>query len=187
MGQAKSFTPAEFEAVLDYVSSRRHALRNRMLILMSFWAGMRVGEIASLRIEDVVDQRGKVRGEIRLDASQTKGKHARIVFLPTKLRDELQHYADALQLRDRSMPLFMTAGGKAFSANVLTQHFFWLYRKAGIEGSSHSGRRSFLTSLSQKGISIRILASLAGHRSTAVTMRYIDANDDMKRNAVELI
>ena len=188
MGQAKTFTAAELDAVLAFVAARRYALRNRMMILMSFWTGMRVGEIASLCISDVVDARGKVKAEIRLDASQTKGKHPRTVFMPIKLRDELQIYVDPRTQLDRSLPLFMTAGGKPFSANGLTQHFFWLYRKAGIEGaSSHSGRRTFLTRLCQKQISIRVLANLAGHRSTAVTMKYLDANDDMLRNAVEQI
>jgi len=28
---------------------------------------------------------------------------------------------------------------------------------------------------------------LAGHRSVNVTMKYLDANDNMKRNAVEMI
>jgi integrase/recombinase XerD len=36
-------------------------------------------------------------------------------------------------------------------------------------------------------IGARVLVSLAGHRSIAVTQRYIDVNDEMKRNAVELI
>jgi integrase/recombinase XerD len=53
--------------------------------------------------------------------------------------------------------------------------------------SSHSGRKTFLTTLANKGISIHILASLAGHRSIAVTNRYLTANDDLKRNAVELV
>jgi integrase/recombinase XerD len=110
------------------------------------------------------------------------------VFLPEKLREELQRYVDIRGTPDRKQAFFITAGGKPFSANVLTQHFFWLYRKAGIEGaSSHSGRRSFITILASKGIGVRVLASLAGHRSIAVTQKYIDVNDDMKRNAVELI
>jgi len=41
--------------------------------------------------------------------------------------------------------------------------------------------------LAAKGTGVRVLASLAGHRNIQVTMRYIDASDDMKRNAVELI
>ena len=53
--------------------------------------------------------------------------------------------------------------------------------------SSHSGRRSFITNLAGKGIGVRVLASLAGHKSIMVTQQYIDVNDDMKRNAVELV
>ena len=85
-------------------------------------------------------------------------------------------------------PLFITAGRKRFSANVMAQHFHYLFKSAGIAGaSSHSMRRSFLTSLAAKGISVRVLADLAGHRNLQVTMRYLDASDDMKRNAVELV
>jgi integrase/recombinase XerD len=70
----------------------------------------------------------------------------------------------------------------------MAQHFHYLFKHAGIEGaSSHSLRRSFLTALSAKGISVRVLADLAGHRNIQVTMRYLDASDDMKRNAVELV
>jgi integrase/recombinase XerD len=84
--------------------------------------------------------------------------------------------------------LFVTAGSKALKHNGLALNFFWQYRKDGIDGaSSHIGRRSFLTNLVAKCIGGWVLASLAGHRNLAVTMKYIDASDDMKRNAVELI
>jgi integrase/recombinase XerD len=76
---------------------------------------------------------------------------------------------------------------KAFSANTMTQHFFWLYRKAGVNNSSHGGRKTFLTSLANQGISVFVLASLAGHKSISTTQRYITVNDDMKRKAVELV
>jgi integrase/recombinase XerD len=48
-------------------------------------------------------------------------------------------------------------------------------------------RRTFITNLATKGIGVRVLASLAGHRNISVTQKYIDVNDDMKRNAVELV
>lgn len=188
MAQAKTLTQDELNKVLAYIAGRRYALRNRIMLLVSFYAGMRVGEIASLKVGDVMGQDGKVKAEVRLTADQTKGRHPRTVFLPKKLRDELQSYLDVRSVKEQKQPLFVTAGRRAFSANVLTQHFFWLYKRAGLEGaSSHSGRRSFITNLANKGVSVRVLASLAGHRSIAVTQRYIDVNDDMKRNAVELI
>lgn len=65
---------------------------------------------------------------------------------------------------------------------------FWLYKKAGISSASnHSGRRTFITNLANKGVGMRVLASLAGHKSLNTTMIYIDTNDEIKRQAVELI
>ena len=188
MSQAKTLTEQELEQVLAYIATRSYALRNRVMLLTGMWSGMRVGEIASLRVSDAMNANGKVKAEIRLTADQTKGRYPRTVFLPQKLRDELQVYLDMREAKNMDAPLFITAGRKAFSANVLTQHFYWLFKRAGIDGaSSHSMRRSFLTSLAAKGIGVRVLASLAGHRNLQVTMKYIDASDDMKRNAVELV
>ncbi len=70
----------------------------------------------------------------------------------------------------------------------MTQTFYFLYRGAGIQGgSSHSGRRTFITALANKGVSVRLLASLVRHSNISTTQRYIDVNDDMKRRAVELV
>jgi integrase/recombinase XerD len=188
MSQAKTLTPAEIQKVLEYIEPRSYAMRNRVMFLTGLWSGMRVGEIASLRVGDVRNTDGSVRAEIRLTAAQTKGRHPRTVFLPQKLRDELQVYLDLRGMVPATNPLFITGGRKPFSANLMAQHFHYLFKRAGIAGaSSHSLRRSFLTSLAAKGISVRVLADLAGHRNIQVTMRYLDASDDMKRNAVELI
>lgn len=188
MSQAKTLTPAEIQHVLDYIAPRSYPMRNRVMFLTGLWSGMRVGEIASLSVGDVRNTDGSVRAEIRLTAAQTKGRHPRTVFLPQKLRDELQAYLDLRGLVPATNPLFITAGRKRFSANVMAQHFHYLFKRAGIAGaSSHSLRRSFLTSLASKGISVRVLADLAGHRNLQVTMRYLDASDDMKRNAVEMV
>ena len=89
-----------------------------------------------------------------------------------------------------AQPLFCTNRGlrHAFSANTLTQYFHYLYKRAGVAGaSSHSGRKTFITSLASQGISVFVLASLAGHKSISTTQRYVSVNDDMKRRAVELV
>jgi integrase/recombinase XerD len=188
MAQAKTLTPAELNQVLAHIAQHKFALRNRVMLLTGFWSGMRVGEIASLSVGDVMNADCSIKAEIRLTAEQTKGRHPRTVFIPQKLRDELQAYLALRQPLKLEHPLFITAGRKGFTANVMTQHFYWLFKRAGISGaSSHTMRRSFITNLATKGIGARVLASLAGHRSIAVTQKYIDVNDDMKRNAVELL
>lgn len=188
MPQAKTLTPKEMRRVLDSIASNHHAARNRLMLLMTHWAGMRIGEVAALRIEDIRNADGGIRHEIRLDVAQTKGKHARVVFVNDKLHREIVRYLRSIKITDQRQPLFSTQKRAAFSANTLCQTMNAIYRRAGIEGAtSHSGRRSFVTALASKGIGVRVLAALAGHRSIATTQAYIDVNDEMKRSAVELV
>jgi integrase/recombinase XerD len=188
MAQARTLNSRELRRILDHVATRPHAARNRAMLLVTHWAGMRVGEVAALRIGDVVGSDGQMKPEIRLDASQTKGRHGRVVFVPEKLRRELAAYVERLKDRGHGNCLFQTQKREGFSANTLCQTLNAIYRKAGLDGAtSHSGRRTFITTLASKGVSVRVLAALAGHRSLSSTLVYIDANDDMKRAAVELV
>lgn len=188
--QAKTLTQSELRRVLDYIATRKHAVRNRAVLMTTFLSGMRVGEVASLKYSDVVDSSGAIKAEIRLSAAQTKTKEARVVFVSDKLRKELEVYCRCYTPNNPNRKLFYSQKEKSdgFSANTLTQFFHYLYKRVGIEGaSSHSGRRTFITNLANKGIGVRVLMSLAGHRSITTTQAYIDVNDEMKRRAVELV
>ena len=188
MKQAKTLTAQELRQALGHVALSKHALRNRAMLLLTHYAGMRVGEVAALRVGDVLDAAGNVRSELRLEAHQTKGQVGRTVFVNDRLQKELAAYARTLRSKDSTGPFFVTQKRTGFSANTLTQHFGELYARAGLEGAtSHSGRRTFITSLASQGVSVRVLAALAGHRSIQTTQRYIDVNDNMLRNAVELV
>jgi integrase/recombinase XerD len=188
MAQAKTLTERDIKTVLGHISSHKHAARNRAMLLVTHWSGMRVGEVAALVLADVLNADGTIKDEVRLLPEQTKGKHARSVFLGERLRNELAIYVKGVDVSDLQKPLFYTQKRAGFSANTLTQHFHWLYKQAGITGaSSHSGRRSFITNLANKGVGVRVLMALAGHRNISSTQIYIDANDGMKRAAVELL
>ncbi|MBU3638190.1 site-specific integrase [Polynucleobacter sp. AP-RePozz3-80-G7] len=187
--QAKTLTTAELRRVLDYVATRKHSARNRAILLTTHYAGLRVGETASLRFGDVVDAGGNIRNEVHLSAAQTKGGNARTVFINERLRKELEAYIKSYSPTNPLHKLFYSQkkDSDGFTANTMTQFFHYLYRRAGIEGaSSHSGRRTFITNLASKGVGVRVLMSLAGHRNISTTQAYIDVNDDMKRRAVEL-
>jgi integrase/recombinase XerD len=190
MSQAKTLTAQELRRVLDFVATRQHAARNRAMLLMTHYAGMRVGEVAALRVEDVLDKDGNVRNEIRLDAEQTKGNRGRVVVVGDKLRKELVKYLSVHAPANPDYKLFYTQKRmrEGFNANTLTQHFHYLYRAVGIEGaSSHSGRRSFITNLASKGVGVKVLMTLAGHRHIGTTQAYIDVNSNQLRAAVELV
>lgn len=189
MPQAKTLSDRELRIVLAALSVRRHSERNRAMLLFSVWAGMRVGEIASLRCGDVLAADGTVKQQINLSAAQTKGNRGRTVTLGDKLRREVGAYIRSRATCPPSTPLFYSQQGRnGFSANSLCQLFRSFYQLAGIDGAtSHSGRRTYLTNLANKGVGVRVLMALAGHKNMSTTQRYLDLNDDMLVSAANLV
>ena len=49
MTQAATLTQQQLQRVLDYTRTRRHYKRNRVIILLTHYAMLRVGEVAALR------------------------------------------------------------------------------------------------------------------------------------------
>jgi len=190
MRVTKTLTKEEITRVLDYINTRRFSQRNRAMMLLTHLAGLRIGEVACLRWSDVMNLDGTVKDEIRLLPDMTKGRHARTVFINAKLNAVLQAYADQAKCVDRSYPFFSSQKSikSGFSANSLSQTFALLYEGAGLEGaSSHSGRRTFLTTLANKGTAIHLLKTLAGHRSISTTAAYLYTNPTQLRAVVELV
>ena len=137
-----------------------------------------------------MDLEGNIRNEIRLSAEQTKGNEARVVFVSDKLRKELQAYIKAVPYKTITDKLFYSQKRPqdGWNSNTLCQYFHHLFKNCGISGaSSHSPRRTAITNLADKGVSVRVLQSIARHANISTTQCYIDVNDAMKRKAIELI
>ena len=189
MAQAKTLTEQELKRLLDVTrGGSRYAERDVTMLLLTHWCGLRVGEVAALEITDVVDESGAVKSEIVLAAAVTKSKRARHIFVPKTMQQQLKRYVGGIYQSSRDRYLFSTQKNSHFTANTATQHLQRLYQRAGIVGAtSHSGRRTWLTELSAKGVGVRVLAEMAGHASIQTTQRYIDINDDQMCCAAELI
>ena len=185
MPKARTLTDKDFYKLIEQVGKGRHSRRNQLLLQMTHYAGFRVGELAEILVSDLIDAEGVILEQVTLQPHQTKGRTARIVFLPAKLRECIASY-----IKDQSLGqwLFSSQKHEKFNANTLQATLTAIYKNAGFSGcTSHTGRRSFLTKLASQGVSVRVLQELAGHKNLATTQRYIDVNDDMKRSALMLI
>ena len=188
MRQAQTLTDAQLRRVLHYCRSRRHPLRDETIVLTSFYAGLRAIEIAALKYADVYDEQGSVRDQFTLRAIQSKGGRTRTVYIGSKLKRALKEYQASIVRLRQDMPLFPSQKGGHFSANTMCQLFLDIYKACGLrDASSHSGRRTYITKLANKGVGVRLLAELAGHSHISTTQRYIDVNAEQLKEAVELI
>ena len=168
--------------------TRRHYKRNRAIILLTHYAMLRIGEVAALRYCDVVGEDGEIRAETTLSAAQTKGNKARTIWFAEKARVELAAYIATHKPKTPTQPLFYTQRSDGFTANTLTHIVNGIYKNAGISGAtSHSGRRTGLTNLSERGVGVRTLMAIAGHANMSTTQRYIDMRPSVIHAAVELV
>ena len=188
MRQAQTLNEAQQRRVLQYCRSRRHPIRDETIVMVSFYAGLRAKEIAALTVGNVFDEVGAVREQFILSAAQSKGGNTRTVYMNQRLRRALADYAAGLTLSDPNRALFESQKGGHFSANTMCQLFLDIYKAVGLkDASSHSGRRTYITRLANKGVGVRLLAELAGHSQISTTQRYIDVNAEQLSAAVELL
>ena len=185
---AKTLTVNEIETVLSYLSQKKHSTRNRLLIMMNHYSGMKVSEISKITIGDVIDSNNQVQDYITLPAS--KSKPSRNVLINSTMKSELSNYLKICDLSNHSCKLFHTQKNplKGFSPNTLTQFFFYAYKGAGIPGaSSFSGRKGFINALANNGTDVHVIQKLTGHKNLQSVKSQIALGDDeeRKKQAIE--
>ena len=144
---AKILTCDDLAQVLNFISKMIHAERNRALFLITVLGGLCVKETAALLVGDVLDEFGQVRDVIHLRPEQTKNKREHNVTVCQGLKAELQRYVATFNEINPTAPFFYTQKNflRGFTQNTLTQHFFWMYKKSGIDArpypSQHTKRK----------------------------------------------
>jgi integrase/recombinase XerD len=188
--QAKLLSDLELARLLAELSRRRHPLRNRVIGLLSFKAGLRAAEISKLDWSMVLDASGAVASTIVLENRIVKGKkRGRIIPMHPELRSALEAWK---RVSGGKGPVARSERGGRMTPVSLVNFFKSAFVAVGLSGcSSHSGRRTFITkaarAVHRAGGSLRDVQALAGHASIQTTERYIDYDTDAQRRLVALI
>ena len=186
---ARVLSEDELQSLLDYVHTTRHSERNTLIVYLSHYAGMRVGEIAGLCHKDIGVPTDRCNGpaavkQIQLRKRDCKGSSGRSVFLSTAIQVVIGRYFDKIPFSKNDF-LCSTKGGGMSNVTLAQEMWKW-YRRCGLDGaSSHSGRRGFVTGLLNRQVSVRVVQKLVGHSFLSSTQRYADTLDSDMVEAVE--
>ena len=190
MKQSPVLTEKQVKQLLSSTKMTRHSTRNRLIVILSYYVGLRACEICSLTVGDVLDGEGNIKDTVILKSHQTKGNKSNSVYLSDTVKDEIRkyfsEYSYLVTLKQSSLLQSQKGGG--FSSMTIQHLFKKLYKSIGLDDcSSHSGRRTMITQLAEKGISVRVIQEIARHSDLSTTQRYIDVSVDKLRNAVSLV
>lgn len=186
--QAKVLNQKQIDALLHHVGKLRWGHRNQVIVLLSFRAGLRAREIASLKWNMVLEAGGEIGDFIHLTDIASKGRSGRVIPINKQLKAALIVLYDT----SNSGNVIRTGRSDHTSAQVIVNLYQRWYRDLGLIGcSSHSGRRTFITNAAKKistvGGSLRDVQHLAGHASLQTTQRYIEGDSEARMQVVELI
>jgi integrase len=192
--QAKILNEHQLQALLAWLETRKHAERNRLIVLLSFKAGLRAKEIASLKWSMIMNADGEMSNHIYLTNEASKGQSGRVIALNKELRKQLikVKQINGIGITDADRSVIRTQRGQGTTPQVIVNSFGEWYRKLGFVGcSSRSGRCSFITQAARKaslvGGSFRDVQALAGHASLATTSRYIATDAEAQQKLVNLV
>jgi integrase/recombinase XerD len=194
--QAKTLTSKQSDLVLNYLTTTRSPLRNKLIFLLSIKAGLRAKEIASLKWSMLLDSDGSVSDYINITNIASKGKTGgRSIPINKSLKVVISDFLDHQKVQllfDVDGYLISTQRSSSTTPQAIVNMFQGWYKELNLLGcSSHSGRRTFITNCSRKittvGGSLRDVQYLAGHSSLQTTQRYIEGDTLSKVKVVNLI
>ena len=122
---------------------------------------------------------------ILFTAATTKTKTSREVPLAPQLLDVLKRWKAETNPRPTDFIVPGGVFGKPMSRQAFDKQLRATCEQLGLSGvSSHSFRRTCLTTANDKGISLRHLQAISGHQSLLSLSVYLDVNEAAKQNVI---
>lgn len=144
-------------------------LKHKAMLFTAYSAGLRVSEIAALKIKQIDSSRMQILIE------NAKGKKDRYVSLSPVLLDVLRAYIKTYKPKPKEFLFESEQTESAYPTRTIQKVFQTAKEKAGIKKDVgvHSLRHSFATHLLEKGTDIRYIKDLLGHFNIKTTEKYL--------------
>ncbi|MGE4234562.1 MAG: tyrosine-type recombinase/integrase [Bacteriovoracia bacterium] len=167
---AAYFTGSEIAILLDYIETNKNKhLRERAVILMLIYSGMRAGELLQLKREDISPE-----GVVFI--RQTKSRKARKLVLPSAALAAVAEYHQVFSSESDYVffPHDQPNHNAPLSYCALWRAFKKIYSKADLKTSVglHVFRHSFAMAQTEARIDVDFLQKLLGHSKVSTTQIY---------------
>jgi site-specific recombinase XerD len=155
-------TEEECIALFEKIENPKH----KMLAMLAYGSGLRVGELVTLTWADILF------AEHKIHVKAGKGKKDRVVMLPWTLMAGLEAYRSLT--KGEKYVFEGQYKGEPYSENSVRQIMKRAVTSAGLEkkATPHTLRHSFATHLLEAGTDLRFIQALLGHSSIKTTTLY---------------
>jgi len=160
---------------IDNIIGKIKNIKYRLAVALAYGAGLRVGEVASLKVGDLdLDN-------LVVHIKQGKGKKDRLTVFPLKLKNDFFNLIQEKNIKD---VVFESNHGGKLTSRSFQVIFQKALQKTEIkkQGTFHSLRHSFATHLLENGTDVRYVQALLGHSNIRTTQLYTQVTNPAIRN-----
>jgi len=152
---------SEIKKIINSIENRKH----KLLISLSYGAGLRVSEAINLKIKDINLE------ELTIHLKNAKGNRDRITVFPEKLKTDLREF---FALKHTNDYIFTSERGGKLTERTAQKIFEIAIKKANVgkDATFHSLRHGFAAHLLENGVDIRYVQELLGHQNIRTTQLY---------------
>jgi integrase/recombinase XerD len=182
-GKAKVLTQKEISDIFRVLKTNR----DRALFALGIYTGLRIAEIITLKYDHVFTAAGGVRNLLKVVRAKKKNTVYSEIPIHPNLRKRLDTYHDELAAGKWLFPSSDSATGhlERVRAHYILRDAFDRLRLQ--DASTHSMRRSLLTSLSRAGVPLRTIQDISGHSSLSQLQEYLAVDPADKHKAINLL
>jgi site-specific recombinase XerD len=146
--------------------------RDQAMFRLMLDVGLRVKEVAKLRISDLMATSDSSLGRLRVWSKGAKGSKERFVWLAPETLGVVQAWLEQRpEVADEA--LFVTRRNKGFSVRGIQERLTYYCRSAGVKVSPHQLRHTFGRRMAEAEMPVTSLAALMGHAKVTTTQVYI--------------
>ena len=176
--QPPAFNREELRRLVEEAGKTTHPLRDQVIVFLLADCGLRLGELAGLRMEDIHLDEGyiKVMG---------KGAKERSIPLGDTTRRTIAAYLEEGRPKTSAEGLLVTDEGKPLSKGGIRTLIRRLGKRAGLKGRvyPHKLRHTAAREFWRNGGDVFSLQEILGHETLEMTRRYVYLDlDDLKTN-----
>lgn len=158
----------------------REDTRLAAIIELLLQTGMRIGELARLRVDDVNFDKSSVK------IAQYQSQSARKVPLNNPVKKALKKYLEA-RPRSKNKTLFLTKTGKPFLVRNIRSSINRYFHIAGIKNARVNDlRHTFIVQQLRVGVPLVTISKLVGHKRISTTEKYLQLVEEKGKERVKL-
>lgn len=181
-GQAKILSPQEIQAVFKLLESTR----DKTIFALGVYTGLRISEILALKQNQVFTEYG-VKYQLVVYRLKKRNTVWSDIPINAKLRQYLIEYRKAVQIGEWLFPSDESESGylSRKQAHIILKRAFETLKLE--KASTHSMRRTLLTTLSRSGIPLRTIQQISGHSNLGQLQAYLEVDPEDKVKALSSV